>query len=175
MQRPIATGLTVAAAVPLAGIAARWLGHYLHGNRVVLHYRVADAEVLELGASEAGGLFSRALNVGPRSADLVIQVAHQQGGRAWTDGEAAGFRHPRANAPDRGERGGPVVAALVGADSRETINFDLVRRRLRRAWFDRFLLDPQRLLPGTKMPRFVDEDGYTALHDVFDGQAARQF
>lgn len=94
---------------------ARWLGHYLHGNQVVLHYRVGNTEVLELGASEDDGLFSRTLNVGSRDAELVIQVAHQQDGRAWTDGEAAGFRKPRPNAADRGEHGGPIVAALVGA------------------------------------------------------------
>jgi mono/diheme cytochrome c family protein len=65
--------------------------------------------------------------------------------------------------------------ALGGDGSEETINFDLARRRLRRAWFDRFLRDPQRILPGSKMPQFVDEDGYTALYDVFDGEASRQF
>ncbi len=94
---------------------ARWLGHYVHGDQVVLQYRVGTTEVLELGASEGGGLFSRTLNIGPRNADLVLQVANQQGGRAWTDGEAAGFRKPRPNAPDRGEHSGPTVAALVRA------------------------------------------------------------
>ena len=94
---------------------ARWLGHYVHGSQVVLHYRVGGTEVIELGASEGGGLFSRTLNVGPRSIDLLIQVAHQQGGRAWSDGEAAGFREPRPNAANRGEHSGPIVAALVGA------------------------------------------------------------
>ena len=65
--------------------------------------------------------------------------------------------------------------ALGGEGSEETINFDLVRRRLRRPWFDWFLRDPQRILPGSKMPQFVDEDGYTALYGVFDGEATRQF
>lgn len=65
--------------------------------------------------------------------------------------------------------------ALGGEGSEETINFALVRRRLRRDYFDRFLRDPQRILPGSKMPQFVDEDGYTALYDVFDGEAQRQF
>jgi len=65
--------------------------------------------------------------------------------------------------------------ALGGEGSEETINFALARRRLHRAYFDRFLLNPERLLPGTKMPSFVDEDGYTALYDVFDGEAKRQF
>ncbi|MXX74241.1 MAG: cytochrome C oxidase Cbb3 [Holophagales bacterium] len=96
---------------------ARWLGHYVHGDQVVLHYRVGDTEVLELGASEGGGLFSRTLNLGPRNADLVVQVAHQRDVRAWTDGEAAGFREPHPNAKDRGENSGPTIAALVGAPS----------------------------------------------------------
>jgi len=94
---------------------ARWLGHYVHGDQVVLHYRVGNAEVLELGASEGGGLFSRTLNIGPREADLVVQVAHQPGGRTWSDGEAAGFREPHPNAKDRGEHSGPTIAAIVGA------------------------------------------------------------
>lgn len=94
---------------------AQWHGHYVHGDQVVLQYRVGNAAVLELGASEGGGLFSRTLNIGPRDTNLVVQVAHQQGGRPWSDGEAAGFREPRTNAADRGEHSGPIVAALVGA------------------------------------------------------------
>lgn len=100
---------------PQDGTVARWLGHYVHGDRVVLHYRVGDTKVLELGASEGGGLFSRTLNIGRRDTELVVQVAHQQGGSVWSDGEAAGFRKPRPNAADRGEQSGPIVAALVGA------------------------------------------------------------
>ncbi len=94
---------------------ARWLGHYLHGNQVVLHYRVGRTEVLELGASEGGGLFSRTLNVGPRSTDFLVQVAHQRNGGVWTNGEAAGFREPRPDDPATGEQSGPTVAVLVGA------------------------------------------------------------
>ncbi len=67
------------------------------------------------------------------------------------------------------------ATALGGEGTEPAINFALVRKRLRRGYFDRFLRDPQRILPGTRMPRFVDEDGYTALHDVFDGVASRQF
>ncbi|MCY3971516.1 MAG: cytochrome C oxidase Cbb3 [Acidobacteria bacterium] len=100
---------------PQDSAVARWLGQYLHGDQVVLHYRIGDAEVLELGASEGGGLLSRTLNIGPREADLFVQVAHQPGGQAWSDGEAAGFRMSRPNTPERGERGGPTIAALVGA------------------------------------------------------------
>ena len=94
---------------------ARWLGHHLHGSQVVLHYQVGSTEVLELGASEGGGLFSRTLNLGPRSTDLLVQVAHQKDGETWANGEAAGFRKPRSDDPARGEQSGPTVAALVGA------------------------------------------------------------
>ncbi len=65
--------------------------------------------------------------------------------------------------------------ALGGEGSVETVDLALARRRLRRPWFDRFLRDPARMLPGTKMPRFVDEYGYTSLFDVLDGEATRQF
>ena len=94
---------------------ARWLGHYLHGAQVVLHYRVGSTEVLELGASDGPGIFSRTLNIGPRSTDLLIQVAHQKGGRAWGDGDAAGFRSPHPTKISDAERSGPLVAAVFGA------------------------------------------------------------
>ncbi len=102
---------------PQDSAAARWIGHYLHGGRVVLHYRVGGAEVLELGAAEGGGLFSRTLNLGPRRTDLVVQVAHQGGGRAWIADQAAGFGRAPRRAASGGERSGPVVAALIGASS----------------------------------------------------------
>ena len=47
--------------------------------------------------------------------------------------------------------------------------------RLRRTYYDRWMLAPNRIDPSTKMPRFADEDGLTALTDVEDGDAAAQF
>ena len=94
---------------------ARWLGHYLHGSQVVLSYRVGGADVLELGASDGFGAFSRTLNIGPRNTDLLIQVAYQEGGKAWAEGDAAGFRTPRSSQPTDAERSGPLVAAMLGA------------------------------------------------------------
>ncbi len=100
---------------PQNAAVARWLGLYRHGPDIVLHYRIGDAEVHELGGSVGGGLFHRTIEIGPRPAGLIIQVAHQKGGQAWTDGNAAGFRAPRSGAADRGEQSGPTVAALIGA------------------------------------------------------------
>ena len=64
--------------------------------------------------------------------------------------------------------------ALAGEDT-ETINFALVPERLRRSYYERFLTDPPRLLPGTKMPQFINPDRTTALKDILDGDADRQF
>jgi hypothetical protein len=35
--------------------------------------------------------------------------------------------------------------------------------------------NPQRIQPGTRMPQFADPEGKTALRDVFDGDADKQF
>ncbi len=47
--------------------------------------------------------------------------------------------------------------------------------RLRRTYYDRWMLAPNRVDPATKMPRFADEDGLTPLTEVADGDAAAQF
>jgi mono/diheme cytochrome c family protein len=54
---------------------------------------------------------------------------------------------------------------------------DLVqaRSRLRREFYRRWMLSPQRIDPRTPMPQFADEDGRTALLDVLDGDANAQF
>ena len=54
-------------------------------------------------------------------------------------------------------------------------NFALSRERLRKEFFDRWLLFPLRIDPETKMPRFADDDGKTPLTDFFDGKASEQY
>lgn len=54
-------------------------------------------------------------------------------------------------------------------------NFGLTRTRIRRHYFDRWLLFPTRIDPDTKMPRFSDDAGKTTLTDVFGGHASDQF
>jgi len=54
-------------------------------------------------------------------------------------------------------------------------NLAAVTTRLRRGYYDRWMLAPLRVDPSTKMPRFSDEDGLTPLVDVEDGDAAAQF
>jgi hypothetical protein len=64
--------------------------------------------------------------------------------------------------------------ALAGGDT-ATINFAYITERLRKSYFDRYLRDPQRLLPGTMMPKFITEDGTTGVNAHFKGDARQQF
>ncbi|HEV2293656.1 MAG TPA: c-type cytochrome [Tepidisphaeraceae bacterium] len=54
-------------------------------------------------------------------------------------------------------------------------NFAYVSARLRDEFYHRWVRNPQRVEPGTRMPTFADGDGKTALKDLFDGDAAKQF
>lgn len=146
-----------------------WLEDYLAGrldDRPRPHLRArmpafpGHADLVAAGLHHQHGLTVSPPDPGPADAELSAV------GRDLIRGDRLGCQacHALGSEP-----------ALGGEGSEETINFDLVRRRLRRPFFDWFLRDPQRILPGSKMPQFVDEDGYTALHDVFDGEATRQF
>ncbi len=64
--------------------------------------------------------------------------------------------------------------ALAGPDT-ETIPLERITDRLRKDFYDRFLLDPQAILPGTMMPRYTTDSGGSVLKEPFDGDAARQF
>ena len=60
----------------------RWRGLYRHGDRVVLSYRVGDADVLESAELvERGGstAFARHLRIGPRKVRLVAAVSDTSG------------------------------------------------------------------------------------------------
>jgi mono/diheme cytochrome c family protein len=55
------------------------------------------------------------------------------------------------------------------------INFVHVADRLTREYYDRWVYNPQRVMPGTRMPNFADGEGKTALKDILGGDAKRQF
>lgn len=54
------------------------------------------------------------------------------------------------------------------------INFDQSRRRLRESFFYRWMHDPTRITPDTKMPLYADEKGKTSLAPL-DGDSRKQF
>ena len=67
---------------PMDHAVGHWKGLYLHGDKVVLSYTIGDTRVLELPAAEGSESFraiTRTLNIAPRSHDLILQVAHQEG------------------------------------------------------------------------------------------------
>ncbi len=67
---------------PLARDWAHLLGTYAHGPDTVFAYTVGETEVLEMPGllrSDDTAIFSRTLNIGPRTRDMVLQVAHRQG------------------------------------------------------------------------------------------------
>jgi mono/diheme cytochrome c family protein len=55
------------------------------------------------------------------------------------------------------------------------INFSYVSDRLTREYYDRWVYNPQRVLPGTRMPAFADSEGKTPLKDIEGGDAKKQF
>ncbi len=55
------------------------------------------------------------------------------------------------------------------------INFMHVTERLREDYYYRWIHDPLRVDPETKMPRFDDADGKTGLTTIFDGDSHRQY
>ena len=54
------------------------------------------------------------------------------------------------------------------------IDLMLVRERVRPAYYMRWMLDPPRIVPHTKMPKFANE-GATALSADFEGDGLKQF
>jgi len=52
-------------------------------------------------------------------------------------------------------------------------NFKLARSRLRKDYYDRWVREPLRLEPGTKMPQFI-KDGRTQLTEILDGDGVKQ-
>ncbi|MCM8525149.1 MAG: cytochrome c [Lentisphaeraceae bacterium] len=54
------------------------------------------------------------------------------------------------------------------------IDLMLVRERMRPAYYLRWMIDPPRIVPHTKMPKFSNE-GVTALSSELEGDAVKQF
>ena len=82
-------------------------------------------------------------------------------------GKAGGFSCNQCHAI------GPAPA--LAAFEAPAPNFAHVKERLIKPFYDRWLRNPQRVQPGTRMPQFADGDGKTSLAETFDGDAGKQF
>lgn len=58
---------------------------------------------------------------------------------------------------------------------REGINFKFAAQRLRHDYYSRWLLDPPRIDPESKMPKFADAKGKTPHTKYYGGDAVKQF
>lgn len=70
---------------PLPADWARYLGRYMFGDRVILHYEVGGVEILEMAGLESDwgvDALSRTLEIGPSREDLVLRVAAAEGATA---------------------------------------------------------------------------------------------
>jgi len=90
-------------------------------------------------------------------AALGRQLAAKEGGFGCTDCHGVGAMKPTAVFEAQG------------------INLAYVAERLHRDWYHRWMLNPQRYEPNTKMPRYADDYGGTTVTDVLEGEARKQF
>lgn len=63
----------------------------------------------------------------------------------------------------------------VGAFDVKGPNLMLTFSRLRRPFFDRWMLNPNRVVPEARMPQFADDEGRSPFGDILEGDARRQF
>jgi cytochrome c2 len=120
----------------------------------------AYAEVLAKGLSHWHGFSDQSASLGAKSVDLAADGAKllgDQGGFACT------VCH------DLGKQ--PATAPFEAP----ALNLAWASQRLRLSYYQRWLANPQRVDPETKMPRYSDSKDRTQLRSVFDGDANRQF
>lgn len=66
-------------------------------------------------------------------------------------------------------------APPVQVFERQGVNFRIAGKRLRKEYYLRWLLDPLRIDPDARMPKYADPKGRTAFTDVLGGDAKKQF
>jgi hypothetical protein len=58
---------------------------------------------------------------------------------------------------------------------RQGVNFRFTAQRVRKEYYTRWLGDPTRIDPDSRMPKFADPKGKTAFTEVLGGDAQKQF
>ena len=104
---------------PLDRSWAQYRGMYYHGPDTIMEYTVGTTRVLEMPGVLTGKqdpTFTRTMNLGPRTRDLVLQVAHldDAGADLATDGTVVWFGQLGANDP--AEPTGSRTARLDGSN-----------------------------------------------------------
>ncbi len=141
----------------LAGSVSEKPRSYLFGRMPAFP---AYADALAKGLSHWHGFGDQTASLGAQSVLLAADGAKllgDQGGFACT------VCH------DLGKQ--PATAPFEAP----ALNLAWASQRLRLSYYQRWLANPQRLDPETKMPRYSDSKDRTQLRSVFDGDAVRQF
>jgi cbb3-type cytochrome oxidase cytochrome c subunit len=152
---------------PLTDVGARlrsaWLGAVLTQGRRARPWM--GLRMPQFGSANVGDLTEQlAAADGVDSSDTIHQFAydaqHVEAGRFLVGKKGFGCIscHDIAGQPNTGTRG-PDLASI-----HERVRFD---------WYSRWLDDPQRIQPGTRMPT-VFQNGTTAIKTVLDGNARAQ-
>ena len=163
-----------AASVPMltwAGerLQPEWMEQFIAGKIAYKprHYLIARmpgfstaAKGIAEGLSHEHG-FALAISKEPEPAEEIVRAGER------LVGENGGFNCTTCHT--LGDRAATAVFEAPGP------NLAYTRERLRKGFFARWVLAPQRVDPETKMPRYADEDGNTPIGDVLDGKAAAQF
>jgi hypothetical protein len=109
---------------PLPADWAKFLGHYLHGERVVLSYMVGAAKVLESPAYETSGgvsVFTRTLEIENSSVPMTLRVCDVEGAAGKMNGAIAQLDGSSVTAAAL--VGAPAEAALEIAKSAIVLKF----------------------------------------------------
>ncbi len=74
--------------------------------------------------------------------------------------------HGIGNEPPRGDDKTQIVLG---------VNFSESKKRIRKEYFDRWMMDPLRIDPQTKMPKYSADGKTTKIGDIHNGNAEKQF
>lgn len=113
---------------------------------------------------------------------IAAGLAHQHGVNPETNTPEPGVELAAAGRKLVGRAGGFNCIQCHGVgDQKPTaafdalgVNLEQIPARIRRPFYDRWMLDPPRIDPSTKMIKLAT-DGRTSIADVLDGDAAKQF
>jgi hypothetical protein len=133
---------------------------YVYGRMPAFeHY----ADVLSRGLSHWHGFPARG---GELSDGKLVENAALQAGEMLVS-EQGGFACTACHDLGKRKATAPFEAPAL--------NLAKAGARLRLSYFERWLLQPQRLDPETKMPRYSDAAKKTGIKHVMDGDAVQQF
>jgi mono/diheme cytochrome c family protein len=121
----------------------------------------AYAQLIAAGLAEEHGCAPAAAPE-PAPQMKLAEIGRQLCGKTPNQGLSCVQCHAAADQP-------PFAAFEAPA-----INLKFISERLRHDYYARWVRDPQRIDPMTKMPKFVDDEGKTGL-PIFDNDGTRQF